>query len=305
MINNTKIFITGGKGFIGSYLYSSFIKRGFNVAAVDIRDGCKYTGDVSNMETIRSIIFDFRPDIVIHCSSDKGLEFCEEYKLKSFQNNVLSTENLVFLSKELGFKIIYLSSDVVFYGDTGNYDVTDLVNPINWYGKTKAFSEIILKNSPNFVVCRTSLVIGKLTPEYKKILLDEIKNKILVNQTLLPQYIYFRLKNNLPVFLPSLYISNPTPIELLFEFIQKIIESDQVGIFHTSGSLPISRVEFANIIANGFSFNKNLIKIDNSIISNLRPKNIGLKVEKTFSILNINQDQWKIDYYLSQKFLYE
>src|SRR5712671_4529877 len=99
--------------------------------------------------------------------------------------------------------------------------------------KQKPFSEIILRSVPGALVCRTALITGSLSDTYKKILATELNNKVLVNQTLLPQYIYARLKSSYPVRLPSQIISNPTPVELLAAFVERGIALDAEGIVHT------------------------------------------------------------------------
>jgi len=304
-MKNNRVLITGGNGFIGNHIYQIFNGLSITTARLDIVGDVEFVGDASNYQFLQNTINTFNPNIVIHCAARKNLPDCEENKEASFISNVISTEHLVQLSKQFPFKIVYISSDVVFDGLNGNYDINSYINPLNWYGKTKSFSEIVLRNCADYAICRTALVIGKLSKEYKNILAKETTQKVLVNQTLLPQYIYSRLKSKLSVELPSIYISNPTPVELLAEIILKIINNNQKGIFHTSGVDAVSRVDVANIIADIFKFDKSLIKIDNTVVSQLRPKNISLNVDKTFSSLEIDTSLWGLRNYLSNKELYE
>lgn len=305
MDNHPKVLVTGGSGFIGSHLTSFLEQQGYIVFSVDVNNGKDGVVDVSDFSQIHDMIKCVRPNVVIHCAARKNLPDCEECKSETFLTNVLSTEHIANLSQLYNYKIIYISSDVVFDGKKGNYKLQDEVNPINWYGKTKAFSEIILRGTLDYAICRTALVIGCLNKAYKKLLEDEKKEPVLVNQTLLPQFIYERLGNNLTVELPSIYLSNPTPIELLSLFILKIIEQDQVGTYHTCGVDAVSRFEFANIIATLFKFNPNLIKLDNTMISPLRPKDITMNVKDSFDKLKIKMDDWKLINYLKRRELYE
>ncbi len=305
-----KILITGSAGFIGSYLFSYLTRRKFEVRGIDI----KKSG--SNLE--KNIIYDisdkklldrqleiFNPDVIIHCAAIKSLTVCEEKKEEALKSNVLSTGYIANYASTHPVKVIYISSDVVFNGDCGDYLERDNVDPINWYGKTKAFSEIIVRRLPNFAICRTALVIGNLTAEYKEILRNELNNDVLVNQTLLPQYIYHRFKRRSDVVLPSKVISNPTPIDLLSYFILKIIQKDATGIFHTVGPNSVSRYEVAKIIADIFKFDSKHLKEDNINISPLRPRNISLNSEITYRILGINSERWQLKDYLLNKKLYK
>ena len=305
MSNKKKVLITGGTGFIGSHISPLLQEQGFTVSKLDIAGECEYLGDASNKEFITSVIEDFKPNFVIHCAARKNLPDCEENKLESFQSNVLSTEYIAELSKKIPFKLIYISSDVVFDGKKGNYQITDAVNPINWYGKTKVFSESIIRGITDYAICRTALVIGKLNQEYSDLLQQEIDSEILVNQTLLPQYIYSRLKSNKAISLPTQYISNPTPVELLEQYIFRIITQNAIGTFHTSGINSVSRYDIAYLIAEPFSFDKNLIHIDNSVVSNLRPKDISLEVNETMQKLGLNPEEWELKSYFNNESLYE
>lgn len=305
MDSHPKVLITGGSGFIGSFLASFLEQKKYTVWGVDVNKGRDSIVDVSDFTQMEEIIKCVRPNVVIHCAARKNLPDCEEHKLETFMTNVLSTEHIARLSQIYKYKIIYISSDVVFDGNKGNYGIHDEVNPINWYGKTKAFSEIILRGTLDYAICRTALVIGKLNSEYKKLLEHEVKESILVNQTLLPQFIYRRLKNNLPIELPTIYLSNPTPVELLAIFVLKIIQGNHQGIYHTCGTDAISRFDFAKTIAEIFGFEQGLIKMNDDMISPIRPKDISMNVKDSFEKLKIDMEEWKLTNYLNKRELYE
>ncbi len=305
-----KILITGSAGFIGSYLFSYLISRKFEVEGIDIKKSRSdldknVTFDLSDKKLLNRQLEVFNPDVIIHCAAIKSLPVCEERKEEVLKSNVLSTEHIANYALTHPVKVIYISSDVVFNGGGGNYLESDNVNPINWYGKTKAFSEIIVKRLSNFAICRTALVIGNLTAEYKEILRNELNNDVLVNQTLLPQYIYQRFKRGDDITLPSKVISNPTPIDLLSCFILKVIQKDAIGIFHTIGPDSVSRYEVAKMIADIFKFDLKHLKEDNTNISPLRPRNISLNSEISYRTLGINAEKWRLKDYLSDRRLYK
>lgn len=303
-----KILITGANGFVGNSLLKSFKREGFLVVGLDLSNKNGKDINICNVADSDSLIKElesFQPDIIIHCAAIKNLPECEENKELSFRCNVLSTEYIVQYAKQNRTKLIYISSDVVFDGKEGNYSTSSPVRPINWYGKTKCFSELLVQQLENFAICRTALIIGNLNKFYKQILNSELNNEVLINQTVLPQYIYNKLFNDKTVTLQDEIISNPTPIELLIKFIFQIIKEDRVGIFNTAGPNSVSRYEFGRIIATNFKLNSNLILKDSRKISPLRPKNISLETKQTFSILGINPEDWQLEDYLSNTKLYE
>lgn len=285
-------------------------KGGYRVIGIDNTTSKSVKGDILNCDVSREvplnkILNKFKPKVIIHCAAIKNLPECEENKEKSFATNVLSTEFLCNYARKSNAKLIYISSDVVFDGSKGNYSELDQLNPINWYGKTKAFSEILVRRVPNSAICRTALVIGKLPEFYKKILKDEIESDIIVNQTLFPQYIFSRLKKGKSVVLPSTIVSNPTPVDLLCEFILKIISKDATGIFHTVGPDSVSRYQFACLISENFKFDSKKILINDKNISPLRPRNISLNSKSTFKLLGLDSENWRLKSCLSNKTLYE
>jgi dTDP-4-dehydrorhamnose reductase len=296
-----KIVITGSNGFVGKRILSELNKKNrYQLIDVDINPEAKYQIDVSNYSTFSDFLMETKPDAIIHCAAIKDLETCEKNKVDAFKTNVLSTEAIVkyTLNSCPDCKVIYISSDVIFDGRDGNYLRKSQPNPINWYGKTKVFSEILLRNIKNSAIYRTSLVIGALENKYKKLLDTELNNESLQNQTLLPHYIYGRIKKGRKVYLPKNVISNPTPVNLITHTINKSLTDFKPGTFHIAGPEAFSRFNFAIKIAERFDLDKRLIIPDKKGISPLRPLDISLDIDKSFEILGINKDNWTFDKYV-------
>ena len=301
------VLITGARGFIGSALKLHLQKFGLNVVGMDLVSGEQknfVACDVSDSEALAHTLAALRPTIIIHCAAMKGLPTCEADKPKSFATNVLSTEVIVEYAKQHDAKLIYISSDVVFDGKRGNYAPDDKPQPINWYGKTKAFSELLVSGVPRSTICRTALVIGQLDVQYKQLLDAELKGDLLVNQTLFPQYVHEQLRQGKPVHLSERIISNPTPIELLCWAIDTVITGDVSGVLHTSGPDSMSRFELGCIIADHVGADRSLLIADEGATSTLRPQNISLDTVTSFERLRIDPAAWHITDYLARKELY-
>lgn len=295
---NKTVLITGINGFIGSRLCEFLQTEGYKVVGIEASKASKadYICNVKNRNKLLQILNNVKPDAIIHTAAVKDLISCEKSKVNSWNTNVESTRTLVnYLIDNPKTKLIYLSSDVIFDGIKGDYKENDYASPINWYGTTKLHSELLISQIKNFAICRTALVIGDLIESYIPMLKEEVKNNILKNQTLLPHYIYIRLKNNLPVSLPNNIISSPTHVDLLCKSILKIIQKDLRGIFHTTGSEQISRYDYAVKIAKYHNFNHELISINNASVWKLRPKNIGMNVDRTFDVLELKKEDWDIE----------
>ena len=70
--------------------------------------------------------------------------------------NVLGTLNVLKSCKDLGKKLVFISTDYVFDGEKGNYTIDDPINPLSKYAKTKAAAELLVRTYENSLVIRTS-----------------------------------------------------------------------------------------------------------------------------------------------------
>ena len=70
--------------------------------------------------------------------------------------NVLGTLNVLKSCRDLGKKLVFISTDYVFDGEKGNYTTDDPINPLSKYAKTKAAAELLVRTYENSLVIRTS-----------------------------------------------------------------------------------------------------------------------------------------------------
>ena len=107
------------------------------------------------------MIGEYRPSVIFHCTAYTAVDKAEEEQEKCYQVNVLGTKYLTEAAKEVGAKIIYISTDYVFDGTKeGLYQIEDKVNPVNYYGKTKYLGENFIREYDNHIIVRISWVFG-------------------------------------------------------------------------------------------------------------------------------------------------
>ncbi len=80
-------------------------------------------------------------DFLIHCAAERRPDVAEADPERATKLNEGSTKLLATLATELGFGLIYLSTDYVFDGKKPPYEVNDTPNPLNLYGKLKRAGE--------------------------------------------------------------------------------------------------------------------------------------------------------------------
>ena len=199
---NKKILITGGAGYIGQNLISFFLRKKYQIYVIDnlstsvslnskIKKNVNfYKMDLAIEKKVKSFFKNKNFDLIIHLAAFSGVQEFNKNILKSFNNNVLATKNLVkFAFKKKSTKLIFSSSAAV-YGKVSRDKIseTNACQPVNYYGLSKLTSENIihyaLQNSKNnYAILRYFNVVGSIVDFKikKKInsLMDVISNKIM------------------------------------------------------------------------------------------------------------------------------
>ena len=148
-----KYVVTGGSGFIGSYIVKQLLKHGHEVTVVDnlYRGRLENLGNiVENINFQRFDILDYEKlqkimkdvDGIFHQAALTSVPESFSQREKYHNVNVIGTENIFKLAKEYGIKVVYASSSSV-YGNTKSIPIKEdsEKNPINPYGITKLDDE--------------------------------------------------------------------------------------------------------------------------------------------------------------------
>ena len=148
-----KYVVTGGSGFIGSYIVKQLLKNGHEVTVVDnlYRGRLENLGnfvenisfqrfDILDYEKLQNIVKDV--DGIFHQAALTSVPESFSQREKYHNVNVIGTENIFKLAKEYEIKVVYASSSSV-YGNTKSIPIKEdsEKNPINPYGITKLDDE--------------------------------------------------------------------------------------------------------------------------------------------------------------------
>jgi dTDP-4-dehydrorhamnose reductase len=161
-----KFLITGGSGFVG-YNMCVFLKDRYETHAtyhshpVEIK-GCSLSNlDITDRTQVSETISRVYPSIIIHSSALSSLDECEKNRSTALAINVNGTKNLVEAAVRQKCRLVYISSDMVFDGERGNYSELDIPRPVNFYGETKLEGEkICLKEPATCIIVRITLQYG-------------------------------------------------------------------------------------------------------------------------------------------------
>lgn len=152
-----KILVTGVAGQLGHDVVLELNKRGIENRGVDIADF-----DLTSEDSVMDYIKEYAPTGIIHCAAYTAVDKAEDEYDKAYAVNTAGSANIAKAAKEVGAKLIYISTDYVFNGEKeGLYDACDEKDPIGAYGKTKYLGEVECKKYvDNLFVVRLSWVFG-------------------------------------------------------------------------------------------------------------------------------------------------
>lgn len=152
MIEESRILITGGAGFIGSRVARFLTERGADVYVVDDQsvgtpdrvpnDASFEQADVRTDE-FREVLEATTPDALVHLAAVHYVPYCVENPDVAFDVNVSGTWNVLRAARNVDSldKLVYASSAAVYPPHDGPLSETREPAPIDVYGETKVVGE--------------------------------------------------------------------------------------------------------------------------------------------------------------------
>lgn len=151
-----KILVTGASGQLGSELRDMLEgKSGIETFFLDRKQL-----PLDQTMIIQDILGMYQPDVIIHAAAYTAVDKAESERVLADQINHLATEEIAQYCRLHECKLIAISTDYVFDGNSDRaLDEDAAVDPINVYGLTKLKGEqAIQKWLPEGMIIRTSWV---------------------------------------------------------------------------------------------------------------------------------------------------
>lgn len=160
MIQNNRVLITGGAGFIGSHLSDALILRGDEVFVIDnfisgkkeniehLFRNPKFYFENSNLlsKSTNDVFKMFRPQYVFHLAAIPSVQYSISNPIETHEANVQLTVKLLELSKKSKAKRFIFASSAAVYGNTEATPVFEnsVLNPLSPYALEKKIRRRIL-----------------------------------------------------------------------------------------------------------------------------------------------------------------
>lgn len=220
------ILVTGITGQLGFDVAKELERRGENFIGTTRKDL-----DLSKPDEVKNFIIEKKPSTVIHCAAYTAVDKAEEEAELALTVNGLATRKIAEACREVGAKMLYVSTDYVFGGDGETpYEISDEKAPQNIYGKSKLLGEdSVIALLREYFIVRISWVFGSNGKNFVKTMLnfDKRRKKISVVDD---------------------QIGSPTYTADVAPLLVDMINSDKYGIYHATNEGFCSWAEFAEEI---------------------------------------------------------
>ena len=185
-----KVFVTGVAGQLGHDVMNELAKRGYEGIGSDVKevysgvaDGTPVTAmpyvpmDITDRASVEKVLKEAAPDVVVHCAAWTAVDLAEDEDKKETVRkvNAEGTRNIALTCRDLGCKMVYISTDYVFDGqgtEPWDPDCKDY-KPLNVYGETKLEGELaVSENLEKYFIVRIAWVFGKNGKNFIKTMLN-------------------------------------------------------------------------------------------------------------------------------------
>lgn len=221
-----RVLVTGVSGQLG-----------YDVARVLAQRGIEYRGtsskelDITDRAAVEHLMQSYRPDAVIHCAAYTKVDLAEDEPERCWAVNADGTRNLAAACREIGAKMLYISTDYVFPGTGEQFRRTDdPVSPVNTYGRSKLAGELAVQSLlETYFIVRISWVFGKNGNNFVKTMLRLAETR-----------------TELTVVCDQ--IGSPTYTADLAPLLCDMVQTERYGIYHATNGGTCAWSDFAKAI---------------------------------------------------------
>ncbi len=155
--------ITGAAGQLGQALVREAAKQGWEVVPTDVGQM-----DITDPGAVQQHLARHRPEVVVNAAAATRVDDLEAEPDLALKVNGLGPRNLAVACRQLGVKLIHLSTDYVFDGaKDGLYQEWDATNPLSVYGRSKLLGEeLVRQQCPDHFIVRTAWLYGLPGPNF-------------------------------------------------------------------------------------------------------------------------------------------
>lgn len=268
-----RILITGASGLLGRPVLSACAARsGWHVTGTSFRrsgPGLERI-DLSQTAQLPAFLNAAAPDVIIHAAAERRPDVSEKDPQGTQRLNVGATATLAQWAAARQAFLIYISTDYVFDGTRPPYRPGDATHPLNAYGQSKLDGEQAVQAAGgDYAILRVPILYGEVET------LDESPVTVLAKNML-------GAKPGERLAMEDWATRYPTHTAdvaaVLVQMVaHKLAHSELRGLFHWSGSEPMTKYGMAQAFAPLLGFDPSRLASDAAPPAGApRPKNAHL-----------------------------
>jgi dTDP-4-dehydrorhamnose reductase len=222
-----KVLILGSTGMLGHQVVNYFLKfDDYDVIDIAFRSKLRektIVSDVTDKTTFEKVVTELKPDFIVNCIGI--LIYGSSNVENAIYLNAYLPHQLKSISKNIGAKLIHISTDCIFSGDKGGYIESDVKDGKGVYSQTKILGEI--EDDANLTL-RTSIIGPELKANGEGIF-----------------HWFMGQSGDISGFTKAVW-SGVTTIELA-KAVKWSIDNNIIGLYHVTNNKSISKYELLRL----------------------------------------------------------
>ena len=230
---NAGVFLQGRARLVGQARASAPSALYERIVALDLR----------NAAEMGRLVREVRPDVILNAAAISGHETSANDPEQAYAVNVVAAGAIAEAAADVGARMIHISTDAIFNGETGNYSEDDEPSPFSYYGETKLAGEQAVRAAvDDHLIVRTNFFGWSETG--RKSVLEFFVNSLRAGTSV----------RGYPDFIvTSIYIQS------LLEAIAELGERGTTGTVHIASSDALSKYDYGMLVADQFGLDPALI----------------------------------------------
>jgi len=164
-----RVLVLGVNGLIGHTMYRKLKQEGFEVFGTMRRAKIEFMQydflqadtiidglDVQEISNVSEVILQIQPSVVVNCIGITRRKDEISNSIQAIKINALLPHQIAKICQDMSIRMIHLSTDCVFSGDSGLYTEDSIPDASDMYGRTKAMGEVL--DNPNCLTLRSSFL---------------------------------------------------------------------------------------------------------------------------------------------------
>lgn len=243
-----RVLITGVSGLLGAGLALALSEEHdvvgcYHSTAVADSAFEAFACDLSASDAVAQLSA-HQPDVIVHCAAATNVDACETNPAMAERVNVEGTRAAALAARESGARLITISTDAVFSTGTLPHKELDPVRPLNEYARTKLSAEhVTLSLGADALVVRTTIYGWNAQPKQS-----------------LTEWMLDSLRAGRHIWGFTDTVFAPILADDVCDALAALIREPVSGVLHVAGDGPLSKYDFAVMLAEVFGLDSSLIE---------------------------------------------